>query len=681
MPTDHARLQTMISILRHRWCMPLLLSLTVALVYVNSFPSAFIQDDIHIVQNNPLVNSFDLWQIFSSDYWHGLENSGLYRPLTILSLALNRLVTGTQPWGFHLVNLLLHLAVTLLLWLTLPRWGATTLTAALAALWFAVHPIHAEVINVVVGRSELLVACFALLALYFACGHSRRSHGLVWGCYALALLAKEHAIVLLALIPLFDFYQARAGEVWRRRWPLYAGLLTLSVLWLLLRHYGVMQASPRALYSTTSVPMAYLPWDERVLTALQYQWVYLAKLLVPFKLQSVYSLPDLPPVISSLWSLRALVVVGATAAAFGLLLYGWRQRQWWALLAVAYVVSFAPTANIVMPIGVTMAERLAYLPSCWLGALVGWAVAGIWMSGGDRQGLRLLIRGTLVGYVLFLALTAVAHNRHFASEIRLWHREVVQNPADYLGWYSYAEVLNANSRYDESEQTYLRLLKMQPEFQGAMRSYNSFLHGRGRHRESIAPVAKALQLARQQGDVVGSSYDLINLAAAYVELNDFPRALAYLQEPEAKLFVQQHVYLGLLGRALQGVGDHAAAVAAFEQVHDYTMDLKIPLYHGLSLFQLGRLAEAQRLLLESIRLNEMPEAWNLLGVILSKEGEFSQAIEAFGKAVRLAPENRRYQENLEHARSLNPPASSLHLRKHFRDTTGYVPGFEDALRG
>ena len=67
----------------------------------------------------------------------------------------------------------------LLLWLTLSRWGLPRLAALVAAILFAVHPLHTEVLNEVVGRSELLVALFLLLALHAAPGRSRRSQGLV----------------------------------------------------------------------------------------------------------------------------------------------------------------------------------------------------------------------------------------------------------------------------------------------------------------------------------------------------------------------------------------------------------------------------------------------------------------------------------------------------------------------
>ena len=92
------------------------LLLGVLLVYAWSFPGHFHVDDQAIVAHNPLVQELSPGKILTSDYWGSADNSGLYRPLTILSLALNRLLLGPQPWGFIAVNLALFAGIMLLLY-------------------------------------------------------------------------------------------------------------------------------------------------------------------------------------------------------------------------------------------------------------------------------------------------------------------------------------------------------------------------------------------------------------------------------------------------------------------------------------------------------------------------------------------------------------------------------------
>ena len=125
----------------HRWQASAIVFVTL-LIYLNSFPGTFIWDDHTIVVNNPLVNSLDVKGIFLSDYWMNAGSGNLYRPVTILSLALNRALLGSSALAFHLINVLLHAGVCLLLWQMLRRWGFAPPLALLSALLFAVHPIH-----------------------------------------------------------------------------------------------------------------------------------------------------------------------------------------------------------------------------------------------------------------------------------------------------------------------------------------------------------------------------------------------------------------------------------------------------------------------------------------------------------------------------------------------------------
>lgn len=631
----------------YRWT-PLLLLALIALVFANSFPGAFIQDDIHIVQNNPLVQSFDLWRIFTSDYWYGIEYSGLYRPLTILSFALNRLVLGEATWSFHLINLLLHAGVAIMLWLTLPRWGLPQIAALISATLFALHPIHTEVVNEAIGRSELLVAFFLLLALYAARSPHRFASVALLGSFALALLAKENAIVLLAILPLCDGFSNRTISFWRQRWPLYAGMLGIVLLWMLMRKFGVNHSGPMSLYSQTAVPLAYVSWDVRALTGLQYQWLYLAKLSIPFQLQAVYSLADLPPVISSAFSVRGIAVLAATTALFVLLVAAYLRRQLWALFALCYVVAFAPTANVIIPIGVSLAERLAYFPSLWFCAVLG---CGVYAFGSKYQ--RLIAPGLalLVAYCLFFAVTTVQRNRAFASEIRLWSEEVRINPGDFLGWHSVAEVLNANQRFEEAERAYLHLLTLKPDSQGALRSYVAFLVSRERFSEAIEPARRSLSLAKAQGDKVGMAYDLTNLAKIYVEMKEYDQALAELHQPEAGLQENRDFYFVMLGQAYEGKGNYAEAVAAYRQAGSYDFERDAALRFGRSLLRLNELEEALIPLQKATLIDNSAEAWNLIGTIHATKGRFPQAVDAFERATQGDPANQLYRENLLRARS------------------------------
>ena len=163
-------------------------------------------------------------------YWPQVVNgAGLYRPVTLSSFALEWKLWNGHPAGFHLVNLAIHTAVSLLVFLLiLPVAG--TIPALVGGALFAVHPVHSEAVANVVGRSELYAALFVLGACWLfwkgtASSSSRRVARLlgIGALFVLGLGSKEMAATLPALLVLIALFgndercvSERAGNDKRR---------------------------------------------------------------------------------------------------------------------------------------------------------------------------------------------------------------------------------------------------------------------------------------------------------------------------------------------------------------------------------------------------------------------------------------------------------------------------------
>lgn len=624
-----------------RWLLPVGLFLLSCVLYANTFPGTFVLDDIHIAQNNPLVKNPDLLTILRSDYWHGYENSGLFRPLTILSLALNRMLLGEGVVGFHLVNVLLHATVTVVFWQLLRRWGLSLLTALLAAGLFAAHPIHGEVVNVVVGRSELLSTLLVLGALL--CADNRRYPGLILAglCFLGAMLSKENAITLLLLLPAADAFRAGSLRVWRQRWPLYAGLLAVALVWLAWRSFGVVSELPRSVLTEAAAPLAYVDNLTRVLTALSHQWLYLKIHLWPIPLQSVYSVADLPPFIASPFSLAGLLVLAATTGLLWLLVYGLHRGHLAAFFGLLYILAFSITTNILFPIGVTMAERLAYLPSLWFCA----ALAALLLGEGQGHAARRV--GLLLGcaFVLFFAVTGLVRNRDFASEPHLWMAEVRQNPEDFLAWQNVGEVLNNQQRFVEAEAAYHRMLALAPDYPGGLRSWTFYLLTRSRFEEALTVAEKVRDISVAQQASIALAFDSLNVAEALLGLGRYQQALKEL-ENATQLLYKQSRYNELRARLLNALERDAEALEAFGRVSTIAPLSNLHLKMAVTFLRLQRFAEAHERLLKDIEVRgDQAETLNLLGVVAANQKRWLEATGYFARAVALEPENRYYREN------------------------------------
>ncbi|MCC7262152.1 MAG: hypothetical protein IT369_06480, partial [Candidatus Latescibacteria bacterium] len=215
------------------------------LCYANSFSGSFHYDDFHSIVDNPHIRNLTKLPAFFADplMFSGDPEKKMYRPLVVLSYALNYAAGAYQVAGYHLVNLLVHLGCSLLVW----RLGLRLVGEGgwLAGLLFAVHPLCSEPVNYISSRSESMAALGYLGALL---AHLKAGEHPAWrwvsvGSFGLALLCKEMALTLPAALVLVDRWQGRRPG-WRTYLP--PGLVAAAYVGVLLlnRFLGDALAAP-----------------------------------------------------------------------------------------------------------------------------------------------------------------------------------------------------------------------------------------------------------------------------------------------------------------------------------------------------------------------------------------------------------------------------------------------------
>ena len=348
-------------------------------VYLNALPAGFTFDDEPDIVNNPAVTQgVDPVSSLASP----LPPGDLYRPLTVFTFAINYALSGWWPLPFHAVNVVLHAMVTLLVFVLARRLFGSDRPAALAALLFAIHPVHTEAVTSLVGRAEVLGAAFGLIALLTAdpldaaASPTRRlALRLVSvAAFALALMSKESALTVL---PLLIVYRAArradpfASGVWAELrsgdWLPYA---LCAGLFLGTRFYVVTAVEAPLPLTPLNNILGFVPWSVRIRSALGVLWDYFGLLNVPLVLSADYSYNQVS-VISGWLDVRFIaglvVLLAGTGVAIG-------HRQASIRFATALpLVALALTSNLLMPIGTIKAERLLYLPSVGWALLVGYA--------------------------------------------------------------------------------------------------------------------------------------------------------------------------------------------------------------------------------------------------------------------------------------------------------------------
>ncbi len=407
-----------------RWRALAVAAFAVAL-YAAALGNAFVLDDVPLIRDNPFVrNLANVPRFFVSDYWAPKLDAGLYRPLTTTTYALNFAAGGAAPFGYLLVNLVLHGACAALLLLWLERLTGRALLATSAAVLFAAHAVHAEVLaNAASGRPELLATALCLLALHLdaprAGGEGRRRTGAAGACFGLALLCKESAITVLALPPLVDaLYASRGADglrgVWRERAIAYLAWASVGMGYLGLRVIALEEGGILAAERAIDNPLVEQGLLWRGLNALRVALRYEALLLAPIHLSYDYSFDAIPLVTSfsdpRLW--RDLAIAAVVAAG---LAWGARRSREVALGTGFALVTFSVVSNALLPIGTILAERLLYLPSVGFCIVVAAALVGAARRAAPARATAAVALAT--------ALLAAAHGARGVGRVLDWRSE------------------------------------------------------------------------------------------------------------------------------------------------------------------------------------------------------------------------------------------------------------------
>lgn len=464
------------------------------LVFVNSLGNGFALDDVGIIENNEQVHGLKhLAQAVTGPYWPtGASERGLYRPLTLATFAVDWEIGGGSPFVFHLVNLLLHAAVSALVLALLLGLGAPLTAAWAGAVFFAVHPVHVEAVANVVGRGEILAAGFVLGAGVVFVQRSPPGwyKAIVIGLlYLLGLLAKENAIVLPALALLYHLHaekrvrQALAATL--RSWRVYVAFAAALTIYFVLR-----RANIGVFLGVEDPPWYYgMPDHARILTAIRVWPEYLRLMILPMELVPDYGPGVVVPETSPFSPLVILGVLTALVAGF----VAWRLRTEHPLVTagiVFFVAAAVPVMGILFPVGVVLAERTLYLPS----------VGASMVLAGVAEGLRARPLSRRLAPALFVVVVVAASVRTWTatpvwkSSTTVMNHLLAHHAANYRGQWALASSLKEAGDTAAALDHFELATRMVPGYHALRVEYGRVLAESGHYARAAAQFDTALQI-------------------------------------------------------------------------------------------------------------------------------------------------------------------------------------------
>jgi tetratricopeptide (TPR) repeat protein len=479
------------------------------------------------------------------------------RPVLMASYWMNTRLSGDDPFSYHVVSLTIHLAAAGLVFLIVRRlleWSQApaarrTLLAAFAGGLFLLHPMQTEAVAYLAGRSEAL-SVMLVLAAYAAFLYRRRA-AITWGSmllvlalFGLAVLSKEHTIVLPALLLLTDFWwnPGFSFRGARANWRLYAPLV-LGAAGAVALFWKVILYSPSAGFSLRGVS-----WYQYLFTQGRALFVYPAEFLLPVRLTADWDFPVSQNVFDhgAIFGLIALVALAAAA---------WHYRRRFPLACFgffAYLVLMSPTSSI-LPIADPLAERRLYL------GMLGLLLIVVDLAGRIRTDSRKLAAAFVA---LLLVAAAVTHARAavWADPVALWQDTAAKSPHKRRVLFQLASAYADAGRCQDAVEEYQKVAQEWPP------NYDLLVDW-GLAYDCVNQPELALEKLRQAATMETTAHVYSQIAMVYGKRSRWAEALDALAFAERldPNFATTYMYKGDIHLSLnspaEAVADYQRALA------------------------------------------------------------------------------------------------------------------------
>lgn len=631
------------------------LILATLLAYQPVWHGGLLWDDNAHITRPALQSAHGFWRI-----WFDLGATQQYYPVAHSAFWLLHCLWGDNTLGYHILNILLHalsafLFALVLRYLSIPG-------AWLAAVIFALHPVHVESVAWITELKNTLSCPFYLAAalayLHFDSNRRRSLYALAFTLFAVALFSKTVTATLpAALLVLFWWLR---GHINLRRdvlplTPFFAfgatgGLLTAWVEHNLIGAQG-------AEFSYTFL--------ERIIIAGRAVWFYLAKLFWPANLIFIYPRWHISQSSLSLF----LFPLAAAALLAALWLLRNRSRAPLATLLLFGGALFPVLGFFnVFPFRFSfVADHFQYLASLPVIALAAAALSRLAehcpLPSKPATAVLVLALG---GPLAFLTWN---QSRQYADAETLYRTTIDRNPSCWMA-HGNLGMLKLNSSLDEAVAQFKEALRLKPDLAEAHTNLGNALQRMGRLKEAVAEYRESVRL---RPDLAEAHNDLGNVLP---KLGQFKEGEAECREalkidpehPEA------HYNLGII---LQAMGKPEAATEFQEMLR---LQPDSPEAHndlGITLQSMGRLEDAVVQHREALRLKpDFAEAHNDVGAALQRMGRIEEAISEYQEALRLKPELAEAHNSLGFALQVTGHAAEAEAQ--FREALRLRPGYPEA---
>ena len=640
-------------------------------LYANTLLNGYVMDDVMVLKDNTMVTQGmkAIPELLTTPHMRGylVIPNDLYRPLSLVMFAAEYQFFGTSPMGYHLFNVLYFVGCVLMFFLFMDKFfgGKKTAVAFIAALIFAVHPIHTEVVANIKSRDELMCFFFAFLSLNLFVNYmkSGKMLQLVLGAFVLFLsyISKETVVAFLAIIPLIFFFYI--GEDKKRAIYITASSLIVTGIFLAIRshvlnEYNANQPSTAVEFIDNALSNVPAPFSQFA-TKIVVLGLYLKLMFIPHPLLCTYSFNSIHFADFADWRVWVSLLAYGAMLYFGITRFIKDKKDPWAFSIIFYLVTLFLFSNLPFLMGAELAERFAFFASA--GVCIAIALAAEqWLLKADATNIMSLkstkVLAVLVPISLIFGVMTVARNFDWKDNVSLYRADVKNSPEDCRLYHNMGSALSEDlyptikdttvqKQIDNESLEYLKkglqiypeyadihvemgrvydrkkmydsamyhdeiALKYNPTNSTATNNLGSVYLTSGKYLQAITMFKRALVISPNM------KFPYINLARTYVQLKQFDSAMMNYRmmlsfEPNST-------------EAIQGI--------------------------GIAYFQMQRWDSAEFYFNKVLQMTpDEPTALTYLGATLLNAKKYPQSIAIFKKTISINPNDLNAYSNMSKA--------------------------------
>jgi len=465
--------------------------------YGGTLKHPFIFDDLGGIVENPAIRAvWPLWAPAGSPP----DTTPFGRPITALTLAFNYLLGGLSPFGYHLLNIILHagaacavLNLATILVLSGEKstaWIPKQFPFAVASIWL-VHPLCTSAVTYIVQRAEVLMVLCYLGTLICAAKYCRstKPESLRFWIWAIAvssvgMMCKESMVTAPVAALLMDraFFSPTWSEIWARRKAFY---ISLASTWLVLAVCMIIwpRSNSVGFRETSLGSMQYLLMQMQVIP--HYLWLVVS----PVGLSLDYAWPRVSSLLSVLPQLFLLTGMGTA------ILVLWFRQPWLAWLVAMPFLVLVPTSSVVPVITAIASEHRMYLPTAFLVALACLLVAAVVEKVPDRLRIKQSAFDLFtIATVVLLAHISIQRNTVYATAESIWRDVLVKQPNNARALNNLGFAVWREGRVIEAEGFFARSLEKEAKNADALYNLGTLYGQRGETEKAIEFLARAIKI-------------------------------------------------------------------------------------------------------------------------------------------------------------------------------------------